>query len=126
MALNKIYSWKISKVLHKARHQGRLFKRSLDSSSIVFFAKLGKPDVRSLRSSSDGGVRLFSHSFMMADAVRLMLLGVKLFKAGHAASSHFEVEFIATVECRPVNSLDGLVTQVSKYNAARSSFIVEV
>jgi hypothetical protein len=62
-------------------------------------------------------VRLFSHSLMMADAVRLMLLGVKLFKAGHAAPSCFEVGLMATVECSPFNWLDGLVIQVSKYNA---------
>jgi hypothetical protein len=54
-------------------------------------------------------VRLFSHSFMMADAVRLMLLGVKLFSAGHTASSRFEVGLTAAVECSPFNSLDGLV-----------------
>ena len=62
-------------------------------------------------------MRLFSHSLMMADAVRLMLLGVKSFKAGHAAPSCFEVGLMATVECSPFNWLDGLMTQVSKYNA---------
>ena len=79
---------------------------------------LGKPDIRSFRSSTGWGVRLFSHSFMMADAVRLMLVGVKLFRVGHAASSHFDVGFMSVVECRLFNSLEGLVIQVSKYKGA--------
>lgn len=51
---------------------------------------------------------------MIADAVRLMLLGVKLFKAGHDISSRFGAALGETVECGPFKSVDGLVVQVSE------------
>jgi hypothetical protein len=50
---------------------------------------------------------------MIADAVRLMLLGVKLFRAGQATSSRFDVRLGEPAECRLFGSVDGLVTQVS-------------
>lgn len=62
---------------------------------------------------------------MMADAVRLMLLGMKLFKAGHATSSRFEAGLGEPVERRLFRSVGGLVIQVSTFNAAPSLLVVK-
>ncbi len=61
---------------------------------------------------------------MMADAARLILLGVKLFKAGHGASSSLEVELGGTAEYRLLNSFNGLVIQVSKYDERHLHFML--
>jgi hypothetical protein len=53
---------------------------------------------------------------MIADAVRLMLLGVKLFRAGQAISSRFDVRLGEPAECRLFKSVDRLVIQVSLFN----------
>jgi hypothetical protein len=42
--------------------------------------------------SSGEGIKLLSHSFIMAVAVRLMLLGVKLFISGQGITSPFDGE----------------------------------
>jgi hypothetical protein len=98
-------------------------RRSLDSSSFIFFAKLGEFEVTSLRSLA-GGVKLFSHSFIIAEAVRLMLLGVKLFRADHAASSRFGPKLAASAYCRPFDPRVGLMITVSKFGFALLSFHV--
>lgn len=64
--------------------------------------------------SSTGGLKLFSHSLMIAEAVRLRLLGVKLFKSGHGKSPRFGVEDMVWVGCGACGNLGGLLYVVSK------------
>jgi hypothetical protein len=61
---------------------------------------------------------------MMAEAVRLMLLGVKLFKVGHTISSVFEAELEELRECWLFRSVDGLV--VNSVNSTKHPFSVVV
>lgn len=88
---------------------GRLLKRSRASCSRSSLLPVPEDAGVVRLGFSDGGVRLLSHSFIIADAVRLRLPGVRLLNAGQGISSRIGVTLMALLFRTSFEPLEALL-----------------